>query len=248
MRAHKAGVLHDKPLCMSAQAGNVAAQELVLAGSEGLIHSRIAHVIGIGRWPANVSRDDAEQEARLALVRALWAWDGKRPLTTLAVTCIDRQLRRWRAQRFPVLHMSRAAYTAVHGHVASPVALDDTGDGASRPLAERIPDTSGRGRDPLAILEAAETVRERLAVIAAAGVPATAAGPTSRRPHPRPRMAVRTVVVRHSGSSWGSLCFAFGVERCGTGGSVSRRSPAAAPPVPKTSWRPLRLDLDTHAA
>lgn len=250
MRTHAAGVLHDKGLCLSAQAGTASAQEQVFAGSEGLVRSRIGHVIGMGRWPANVSLADAEQEARLALFRALLSWDGRRPLTTLAVTCIDRQLRRWRAQTFPTLHMSRAAYAASHGHVPIPTSLDAPGDGAGRSVGETLSDPSAGGGDPLVILERVETVRERSAAITAArgraGTPLPPPASRQSRTHGRPRL--RVVEVHHGRSSWSSLRLAFAAE-CGKNRRpVPQKGVAAVLPGPTARWRQLRLDLGTDAA
>lgn len=247
MRSCSDGVLHDQALCRRAQAGDPDAQTEVFSGCDRLVRSRIDHVIGVGRWPANVSLADAEQEARMALFRALLSWDGRRPLTTLAVTCIDRQLRRWRAQTFPVLHMSRAAYAAAHGQVPAPASLDDPGGGDSRPLADRVTDTTGWGRDPLAILEGAETVREFLAAIRAGAGPARPRTAASQPAHRRRRASVRVVAVLHSGSPWSSLRLVFGTA--GAARRPARRAARRATPLGHSApWQQLRLNLDAPAA
>jgi len=221
----KEEVLHDRDLCRRAQAGDAAAHEAVFAGSQRLIASRIAAVIGeSGHWPANVSLADAEQEGRLALFCALRAWDGRRPLTTLAVTCIDRQLRRWRAKTFPVLHVSRAAYTAAHGHFPGAVSLDDGGDGDRRPLGGTIADTSVWGSDPLLLVEAKERVAEVAAI--------ARARPEIAEPRPaRSRQSRSKVILLHRWiSGWCSMGWDFAAPQPESGPTRS----------PRTAGRPVQ--------
>ena len=61
-----------------------------------------------------------------ALLKALRTWDGIPPFSTLAVTCIDRALRRWRGKTFPIVHVPENVYSTGQFHERLPLPLDAT--------------------------------------------------------------------------------------------------------------------------
>ncbi len=192
--------LRDLDLCRRAKAGDPSAQKALCDAGLGLVRWRIHHVIGSGRFPPNVTPEDAEQEGMLALWRALQTWDGVRAFTTLAVLCIDRHIRRWRSSVFPALHTSRAAYAAAHGHTPSTVALD--APTLDRPIYDLLPDPSLAGCNPLDWVEALDAVHEYVAR------PARARS-RRRRGTRRPLLPVTLAVVPLKGTDWNTLCIAF---------------------------------------
>ena len=191
--------LRDLDLCRRAKAGDPLAQKELCAAGLGLVRWRIHRVIGSGRFPPNVSPEDAEQEGMLALWRALQTWDGVRAFTTLAVLCIDRQIRRWRSSVFPALHTSRNAFAAAHGHTPSTVALD--APTLDRSIYDLLPDSSLTGCNPLDWVEALDAVHEHAA---------RPARTRRRRPCSRQRLLpVSLTVVPLKGTNWNAVCIAF---------------------------------------
>ena len=215
-----------------------------MAGSVALVRSRIARVVGFrgGRWPANVSLADAEQEGMLAVWCALRAWDGCRPLTTLAVICIDRQLRRWRAQTFPVLHVSRAKYAAAKGRFPAPASLDQAWAEGGPTLGERTADGSVWSCDPLLLLE----MKERVAEEAARRAICPGAAGHQRRTTPVALPSYRIIALRRWDSGWYALGWAFATPLSVAPPTrpAGRRAPSAdAPACCAPRVRALPLDL-----
>ena len=158
--------LKDKELCQRAKSGDSNALDTLFTEARPLIRSRIWRVIGYGQWPPSVDREDAEQEAAEALLKALRSWDGVRPLTTLAVTCIDRALRRWRGKTFPIVHVPENVYSKGQYHEKMPLSLNaDHG----RSLLEVL----AGGKDPLDILTARCSVEVHRLAEGSRGRPAT---------------------------------------------------------------------------
>ena len=172
----------DPVVCLRAKAGDADAMALLFDQARPLIRSRIYQVVGPSRgWPAAVDHQDAEQEAAEAILRAIRSWDGVRPFATLAVTCIDRRLRRWRSKTFPVVHVPERVYSRGEYHEQTPLSLVATGEDDHRPMVDRLPSQSVWGADPLELVTARCAVETHQALEDDEGD--RPCGPHDRRPH-----------------------------------------------------------------
>lgn len=203
--------LKDTNLCRRAKAGDSDAMDTLFTGARPLIRSRIHLVIGGGHWPANVEREDAEQEAEMAVFRALQSWDGVRPFSTLVVTCIDRQLRRWRSKTFPVVHVPENVYSRGEYHEQAPLPLLGATDDERSLLDVLTTSGSGWGADPLETLTERCNVQMWQQLMDDEEFIARTNRPRMQAKRPRVvRRALPFTVVRQRNATVGSLAIDFG--------------------------------------
>lgn len=177
--------MRDAELLRKAQAGDPAALDAVICGSDAFIRWCVSRSLGPRHaWASRMDAEDAEQEAKMALYQALLAWDPDRgAFTTLATTAVSRALRRWR-QHETLLHVSAKAYPDYHDPATvcvddpdSYIQIADTTDlGAPDLLVEReieheqIVSRTRTGEDLAALLEdaraegAVDTAQEAIRV------------------------------------------------------------------------------------
>ena len=112
-----------------------------------------------------------------------------------------------------MLHVSRAVYTAAHGHFPGAVSLDSARDGDLRPLGDMIADDSVLGSDPLLLVEAKERAAE-VAAIARAQPEITGAEPRPARTRQR---RCKVIVLHRWNSGWCSTSWDFAAPQPGSG-------------------------------
>ena len=152
-RGHAASS-HEHALLLAAQRGDARAQEELLRRYEPMVR----HVVRRLRLPCRCERADIAQEARIALLGAIRAWQPARgPFAPFAVHCVRTKtataLSTARTHKHQVLSRASSLDYSPPGAVTSSP-LDD--------LTSRMP--GGVHGDPLSVL----LVREQLASVCAA--------------------------------------------------------------------------------
>ena len=189
-RGHAAS-LHQSALLHAAKRGDQRATEELLRRYEPLIGAVVARL----RLPCGCERSDIAQEARIGLVRAIWAWRPERgPFGAFASSCardqaikaIDtagarkHQLLSRAVSLHSVLARSRRQRTSARRRVASPL---DERLTETRPLADPVRTVLAR--------EQIDEIRAALATLTARSAPRSPGTSTASRNSSSPASRAR---------------------------------------------------------
>ena len=160
-RGHTAS-LHQSALLHAAQHGDRRAQEELLRRYEPLIRAIVAKL----RLPRGCVRRDIAQEARIGLLRAIWAWRPARgPFCAFAVSCVRDGALNAIDTAGAHKHQLLSQAVSLHSVVVRPRPPSDSGETTWEGLLHEQLQEARSLVDPVAILLARELLDEMRAAL-----------------------------------------------------------------------------------